>query len=300
AQPVGLLKSYVPTEYRPPFWAKNCHLATILGSLSIQEKWFGFPQTIPDFQRNEFQSSDGDYVAVDFLRGLGEEKKSSSSNITVVIVHGMESGTRKPFCAKIALTLQRAGFNVASIMFRGCGETMPQKIKTYHAGFTEDLDLVVRRLGADGDQKLILCGFSLGGNVILKYLGEIGELAIELGIIGSAVACVPFEWTSTIEKLDGSFFNRNAYSRNFLETLIPKALHQAERFPKARLDVERLKNARTIGEYDDAFVAPVFGFSGRADYYQKISCFQYLHSVRVPSYCINALDDPFIEKSMLP
>jgi uncharacterized protein len=158
---------------------------------------------------------------------------------------------------------------------------------------------VIRRLSEQRPgRRLYLSGFSLGGNVILKCLGELGPEASQLGVVGAAVACVPFDAVRSSRKID-SGFNRFVYAANFLSTLKPKAERKWRQYPQA-YDIERVRRCTTIGEYDDEVVANLHGFESNVDYYTRSCSKQYLPHIGVPSLVVNAVDDPFIEETGLP
>ena len=185
--------------------------------------------------------------------------------------------------------------------FRGCSEGEDnRKLGAYHLGFTDDLKTLVERLHIeDSSRKIYLSGFSLGGNVILKYLGEMGRGALELGVSGAVVTCVPFDPKSCQVKLDLNSFNRGIYIENFLSSLKRKAEAKNLRFPGV-LDMDKLRAARTIGEFDEHFIARAFGFEGKLDYYEKCASKRFLSRIAVPSIAINARDDPFVMEEHLP
>ena len=145
------------------------------------------------------------------------------------------------------------GFNCCLLTFRGCSGEENLTPGGYHLGFTNDLDQLTKFIHKRyPDKKIFLSGFSLGGNVILKFLGELEAKAIDRNIFGAAVTCVPFDPVASQYKLDQGF-NRAVYSMNFLRTLIKKAERQHIRFPGA-FDIDKVRNSTTIGEFDDAFI----------------------------------------------
>ena len=191
------------------------------------------------------------------------------------------------------------GFGFCLISFRGCSGEDNDSPGSYHFGFTTDVRHLVEILHERYPEKMFyLSGFSLGGNVILKYLGEIGDQARDLNIIGAVATSVPFDPLASQPKLDTGF-SRALYSENFLLTLKQKAELKHKRFPNS-FDIEAVRRCKTIGDFDQAFIAPVFGYLDKNDYYRKTGSKWWLHKIRVPSICINALDDPFIEETALP
>lgn len=200
---------------------------------------------------------------------------------------------------RMATAFRSKGFGFALISFRGCSGEDNDSPGSYHFGFTTDIRHLVNEMHERyPDKKLYLSGFSLGGNVILKYLGELGDKAIELNIVGAIVVSVPFDPVASQPKLD-SGFSRAVYSENFLKTLKAKAELKYKRFPGS-FDIEAIRACKTIGDFDQAFIAPVFGFKDKIDYYRQTGSKWWLNKIRVPAICINARDDPFIEETALP
>uniref|UniRef100_A0A7S2UW57 AB hydrolase-1 domain-containing protein n=1 Tax=Fibrocapsa japonica TaxID=94617 RepID=A0A7S2UW57_9STRA len=296
------VESFQPRQYVAPFWAKNCHINTIIGSGEVQRRYFGQPQSVPPYRRERWTTPDGDFIDIDFY----QKNQFQLSERVVVILHGLESTSSAPLTSKMAFAMARKGFDVAVMCFRSCSGEDNRTPGAYHLGFTDDIRFVVRALATKYDQqglteprRIYLSGFSLGGNVIAKYLGELGEEAFNLGVCGGAVACVPFDCVASQNKIDGGTFNRRIYSQNFLKTLIPKAERQAEKFPGI-FDIDAIREIKTIGEFDDEFISKIYGFMGKEDYYTQSSSKQYLPNVAVPLLGLNAIDDPFIDQYSLP
>ncbi|CAM9310490.1 unnamed protein product, partial [Phaeothamnion confervicola] len=215
---------------------------------------------------------------------------------------GLESTSTAPLTSRIALAFQAKGFSVAVMCFRSCSGEDNRGIGCYHLGFTDDLKFIVETLRARYPKTpFVLSGFSLGGNVIAKLLGELGERAEDLGIVGGAVACVPYDAVACQQRID-SGFNRAVYSKNFLKSLIPKMQRKAAVNPRIAeiVDMARVARCKTVGEFDDAFIAPIYGFSSFVDYYEKAQSGPYLKKVRVPVLALQALDDPFMRAETYP
>jgi len=147
-------------------------------------------------------------------------------------------------------------------------------------------------------KSIYLSGFSLGGNVSLKLLGELADSAKDSNIRGCAVTCVPFDPVASQGKLDQGF-NRAVYSENFLASLKMKAENQIKLFPNS-FDIDAVRACRSIGDFDEAFICKIYGFLNKEDYYRKTGSKWWLSKIRVPTIVINARDDPFIEEKSLP
>lgn len=291
--------SFEPHDFEPRWWARNSHVMTIGGAGVLDSL-----EPI-DYAREVWDTPDGDTVALDFLQA----SEARESSVLVVMTHGLESRSAAPLCVRMARSFQRRGFDVAVLNFRSCAhdDDVPRTPGGYHLGFTDDLHFVTRRLHEQyPDKRIYLSGFSLGGNVILKFLGEVGDgAAAEYGVYGAAVACVPFRPEDCEPRL-ASGFNRWVYSGNFLKTLKPKAQKQvdtlgADAFPP-RFNLQRVLDTTTIGEFDDEFIAPIYGFADKTEYYltQGSMSGGFLPKIRVATLALNAVDDPFINPNTLP
>ena len=149
---------------------------------------------------------------------------------------------------------------------------------------------------------IYLSGFSLGGNICLKFLGELGDKAVDRNIMGGVVFCVPFDTVQCQKKIDQGF-NKAVYSKNFLETLKVKAEKQYAQFGTEKpdfIDIKAIRACKKIGDFDDAYIAKIYGFKDRNDYYTQSASKQYLNKIRVPTIAINAIDDPLVDIGTLP
>ena len=236
---------------------------------------------------------------------------------------------------------------VHTLCFRGCSGSPNRTPGAYHLGFTDDLKHYLRLLSSSSpDSQVYLSGFSLGANVVLKALGELGGSAPSLNIAGAAVTCVPYDCEVCQPAVDGAGFNRQVYSRNFLKTLVKKTEEQfssglmdsVENFDMDKVSVivsysiycrahpvnssvlthnatilthlhnpirdslpsSQVTRCKTIGDFDNAVVVPIYGFTDKIDYYQRTSCLPFLKNIRVPFYVVNAMDDPFFDNSCYP
>ena len=288
-------RPFIPKGGSASFQA-NPHWQTIVGSEVLTVKFTGknYPR---DFETTSerIATPDNDWFDIEFTSNTN----ANTLGGIVVIMHGLESNTRGPLVTKMCSAYLQAGFSCVLVSFRGCSGEDNLTMGGYHLGWTQDLDLVTQLLHDRYPNRLIyLSGFSLGGNVCLKFLGELGDAAAERGIAGAAVTCVPFDPIASQGKLDVGF-NRVVYSGNFLSTLKKKAERQIVRFPGA-FDIERVRSCNTIGEFDDEFISSIYKFQGKLDYYRKNGSKWWLSGICAPTLAINARDDPFIEESSLP
>ncbi|CAM9637343.1 unnamed protein product [Chrysoparadoxa australica] len=296
-----IAQSYSARPFQPPFWARNAHVHTIIGSGEVQRKLFGRSGPAIEYRRETLRTPDGDFLDVDHL---DLPPGTEGNGHTAVLTHGLESSSDAPLTARMALAFQKEGFKVSVMCFRSCSGRDNLTLGAYHLGFTDDLSLLVDTISERGDTDagIVLAGFSLGGNVIAKYLGEVGSAASEeKKILGAVVSCVPFDAVNSQLKIDAGF-NRRVYARNFLNSLIPKINRKAELLPELReiVDIEAVEKATSMGEFDGLVIAKIYGFEDEKDYYEQSGSKQYLKDVRVPLLCLQAVDDPFIESETLP
>lgn len=299
----SITDSYQPREFIPPNFlfrlGRNCHFQTIFGSGVIKDfvnravTGRPLPRNFDTIEKRLY-TSDGDFFDIE----IGQENLSSDS--IVIILHGLESNLRAPLVTNMATAFHLKQHQSVLVSFRSCNFEDNNNIGAYHLGFTDDLKQVITYIhGIYPNKKIFLSGFSLGANVICKTLGELGELALDYNIWGAAVSCVPFDPVASQDKLAVGF-NRAIYAGNLLRTLKQKAEIKNDLYPGKIPNIDKIRNATTIGEFDDYFVAPVFGFKDKIDYYRKTGAKWWLPSVKIPLICINALDDPFIDQPSLP
>ena len=209
----------------------------------------------------------------------------------LVLWHGMEGSSASGYMLITADKAFRAGFNVIRVNFRNCGNTEHLSPKLYHGGLTDDLRVVIEELVAgDGLSHIAIAGFSLGGNMVLKLVGEYGENPPSE--IKAVCAISP-----SIDMRAGSELlmkRRNwIYQQDFLRRLRQRITIKKKLFPNL-YDSTGLSGIRTIRQFDDRYVAPAFGFASADDYYAKASSFPYIGRIRIPTLIIHAEDDPFV------
>jgi len=214
----------------------------------------------------------------------------------LLILHGLEGTFRSHYATGLLHEAARRGWAADLLIFRSCGDEPNRALRLYHSGETEDLDFVVRRLVADDPARpLLMAGVSLGGNVLLKWLGENGDRA-PTQLRGAAAVSVPFDLTRGSRHLDRGF--SRLYQSHFLRSLRRKALEKSTRFPDA-IRPEAVLRARTLYEFDDLVTAPVHGFRDADDYYTRSSSLRYLARIRTPTLLLSARDDPFLPCEVL-
>jgi len=226
--------------------------------------------------------------------------RSKSGQVVVIIVPGTESSSYGPYNLRLANAIHEMGWTAKVVNFRGCSGQVNNTPRSYHLGFTEDLKVVVektaREVGPDG--VIYMCGMSLGANVLLKFLGEMGNDILKYKVRGAAAACVPFDPYACHFVLNAGV-SKAIYVANFLRTLKPKAIQMHRKNPDA-FDLWKVLAATTIREYDEAMTVPVFGFESPEDYYRKSNVVPLLKNIAIPTLVMNAKDDPVMDPTCLP
>jgi predicted alpha/beta-fold hydrolase len=222
--------------------------------------------------------------------------RSSAHGGRLLVLHGLEGTIQSHYLRGILAQARELGWAADALIFRTCNGELTRARRLYHSGETTDLDLVVQRLVREHPgQPLALAGFSLGGNVLLKWLGERGsDLPPE--VRSAAAVSVPFDLERGSRFIERGF--SRVYTRHFLRTLRTKALAKLARDPDL-FDAASLDRARTLFAFDDAVTAPVHGFADAVDYYRRSSSIRFLYAIRCPTLLLSAYDDPFLPPAVL-
>ncbi|MDT8339894.1 MAG: alpha/beta fold hydrolase [Longimicrobiales bacterium] len=280
----------LPDAFRPPVWARNPHLQTLAGKYLRPE---------PDLPlgRERWETADGDFLDLDFLPDGGGP--------VVLVLHGLEGHTRRRYMLNTFSVLGAAGFACVGLNFRSCSGEPNRTPRAYHSGETGDLALVMERLRARfPNRALAVVGFSLGGNMLLKYLGERGHdppaLPSRAGPLPDAAVAVsvPFDLAAGADLLGRSAMGR-AYTRYFLSSLREKARRKAHLL-RDHVPLDALERVRTLRGFDDLLTAPVHGFRDADDYYARCSSGPFLPAIRTPTLVLHAVDDPFLPATCIP
>lgn len=268
--------------FAPPFWARSAFVQTALAGVPRTSERAPFVRRLP--------TADGDFVRLHEWRG-------PASAPLVLLLHGLEGGASSRYVGEFARRVREVGWSLTLLEFRSCGEEPNQTERFYHSGETSDLAWVVEHLRREAPERpWFACGFSLGGNVLLKWLGEVGERA-PMQLRAAAAVSAPFDLAAAARRCDSRW--GGVIARHFLRTLVPKALEKARRFP-GRIDAEAVRRCRSFAEFDDLVTAPLHGFVDAEDYWTRSSCAQFLPAVRVPTLLLSAADDPLVPEAVLP
>ncbi|MEZ4702838.1 MAG: alpha/beta fold hydrolase [Rhodothermales bacterium] len=268
--------------YQPPRWLRNGHLQTVYPSL--MRRLSGV-----HYRRERVETPDGDFLDLDWLGPGGTGR-------AIVLSHGLEGSSGSGYIKGMARAFVRHGWDAVAWNFRGCSGEVNRRPRSYHAGATEDLDAVVHHLLGLGYAEIALVGFSLGGNLTLKYLGERGDDAVP-AIVGGAVFSVPCDLEACADTLTRP---ANAfYQYRFMIQLRDKIRRLADQFPGA-VELEGLEAMRTFREFDNRYTARMHGFIDAAHYWSTCSSRHFLAGIRRPTLLVNALDDPFLSRACYP
>ncbi len=265
------------STFRPPPGLRNRHVQTILPAL-LPRRRLPLP-----YRRERLELPDGDFLDLGWLRGADRGRRLA------VLTHGLEGDAEAGYIRGMARALLAAGWDVLAWTLRGCGPEPNRLARFYHAGETGDLRAVITHGAAQGYPAVALVGFSLGGNLLLKSLGE---SPAHPAVAAAATFSVPVDLAASTRALDGRRSNR-LYLRRFLQTLTAKVAAKARRFPE-HLDATDLRRVRGFGDFDDRYTARLHGFRDAADYWGRSSARGYLAGIRVPTLLVNARDDPFL------
>lgn len=273
--------------YAAPSWLPGGNSQTLY-------PYFNKPSPLYYYRRERWELDDGDFIDVDWVDG-------SSAAPLVIFFHGLEGDSSSHYILSAINNLTKYRWRSAVIHFRGCSGSPNRLTRAYHAGDSREIDWMLRRITRqtqqiDTLQPVYAIGVSLGGNALLKWLGEQGESAKEL-VSGVATVSVPLDLAAAGSALDQGF--NLVYTRHFLNSLKDKALGKLQQFP-GLFDAEALRKCKTIYDFDNIVTAPLHGFRDTDDYWRQSSSKQWLSHIKVPTLVINARNDPFMPSSVLP
>ena len=244
---------------------------------------------LTEFQLERIPTSDGDEITL-------ASAPSPSTGPILLVLHGLEGGMRSHYAGGIWAVARLKGWQPKMLIFRTCDGRMNKARRTYHSGETTDLDFIVRRLiREDPTRPIGLAGISLGGNVMLKWLGEQGDAAPDQ-ILAAIAISTPYDLARSSKAIDSGF--SRLYQWNFLRSLKRKAREKIAQYEDI-CDEKSLDSLTTMWEFDDRFTAPLHGFRDAADYYARSSSMGFLERIRRPTLLLSAQDDPFHSREVL-
>jgi len=241
------------------------------------------------YERQRVNTPDDDFIDLDW-------SKVRSQNL-VIVLHGLEGNADRAYVRGMIHIFNQNKWDGVGMNFRGCSGETNRQLRSYHSGETEDLDFVIQQIArTENYENILLVGFSLGGNIILKYIGENGE-QLNKNIKAAVCFSTPVDLEScTIEinKWDNSL-----YRWRFLRSLKEKAKEKAEMFPGS-FDLAKALKAKDFADFDGAVTAPIHGFRSAKDYWTKSSSKPFLTNIKIPTLLINARDDSFLSELCYP
>lgn len=271
-----------PPAYRAPKWLPGSHAQTLYPLL--------IKPAPPHYRRERWETPDGDFIDLDRVDG-------TAGLPLVVLFHGLEGSSRSHYATALMHALAARGWSGAVSHFRGCSGEPNRLPRAYHSGDSDEVDWVLHRLHQENPRRpLFAVGISLGGNALLKWLGEREFRAGDL-LRAAAAVCAPLDLAACGHRL-ASGFNR-LYTRHFLQTLKEGAAAKLSRYP-GLFDERRMRGARNLYEFDDAVTAPLHGFAGADDYWRRASAKPFLRNIRLPTLLLAAKNDPFLPAEALP
>ena len=268
--------------YQAPFWLKGGHAQTIWPLALKRRK--------AKMKRKRWETPDGDFIDIDMLpKHVGQP--------LVVLFHGLEGSSNSHYAQALMSELALRNWNGAVVHFRGCSGLPNRLPRAYHSGDADEIDWILRRFASRfSDSSRYAVGVSLGGNALLCWLGTRREQAAAI-VHGAAAVSAPIDLAAAGRHLEKGF--NKLYTRHFLTTMRQNAAEKARQFP-GMFDAHRATKARTLGEFDDAYTAPMHGYRDVDDYWRRASSKPLLPYISVPTLMLNARNDPFLPESALP
>ena len=291
-------------DYQAPFWLPEGHSQTIFPS--IFRKVEGV-----HYVRERINTLDGDFLDLDISKGLRElglnnsKIEHTTTPITeyrtsknekrplVILSHGLEGNSTRQYIMGMVKNFNAHGFDCLAWNFRSCSEEINQTKRFYHSGATEDLDAVVKHSISNGYQKIYLVGFSLGGNLTLKFLGEKGQ-NLYPEVQKAVVFSVPLHLSSSSKTISW------LYDQRFIRSLNKKVEAKAKRFPEFEINTSNISKIKNLKDFDDEYTSQLHGFKDAEDYYEQNSSLYFLDSINIKTLIINAKNDPFLSKECFP
>lgn len=271
-------------NYRPPAWLRlgGGHLQTILPALYRKVQGV-------TYQRERLWLPDEDFLDLDWLR-----HPQTAPPRLAILSHGLEGDTHRPYLMGMAKHLYHCGYDVLAWNYRSCSGEMNLQKRFYHSGATDDLRFLVNWISEKQQyQQIDLVGFSLGGNLTLKYLGEQKSPSI---IGKSVVFSVPTDLGGASERISTGF--SKVYSDRFIRSLAQKVRQKAAKVPE--IDLSPLNSLKTLKDFDDVYTAPLHGFGTAANYYKSCSANKFIADIQTPTLIVNAQNDPFLSAACYP
>jgi len=275
--------SIIQSNYNPPSFFKNGHFSTIYSG--IARKVNGVLQ-----ERERLSLNDSDFIDLDW------SYSKSKTDKLIIIIHGLEGSAKRPYILGVAKLFNKNNFDALSINLRSCSEVPNRLFRSYHSGATEDLVEIINHVTQTKNYtNIFINGFSLGGNLSLKYLGEGNTIPSQIkACIAISVPCYLYGSMLELHKAKNKL-----YTYRFKKHLIEKLRLKQQQFPN-KISNDDIKKIKTLKDFDDVYTSKAHGFKNALDYYEKSSSLQFLSTIKVPTLIINAKNDSFLSKECYP
>ncbi|MEH0157136.1 alpha/beta fold hydrolase [Limibacter armeniacum] len=270
------------TTYRPPFLFRKSHLSTIYPALFRKVRDV-------DYKRQRIFTPDDDFLDLDWSK--------VGSHRCVIVAHGLEGNAELAYVKGVVRMANARKWDAVGLNYRGCSGEPNWRFRSYHSGATDDIGIMINQIIAQGNyNEVFLVGFSLGGNLILKYAGELGANtpAAVNGIVAISVPC-DLEASADYLSRPSGYLYRN----RFLKFLKEKARTKIK-FREAKFTLKDISKIRSFEDYDNLYTAPAHGFANARTYWRENSCKHFIPNIKVPTLILNAINDPLLAPDSHP
>ncbi len=290
-KPRTITSMNTPPRYRAPAWLPGGNLQTLYPALLA-------PRPRVRYRRQRWDTPDSDFIDLDWIENQDSGLEiADQERPLLVLFHGLEGSSNSHYARALMHAARQRGWQGVVVHFRGCSGEINRLPRAYHSGDSTEIDWILRRLRTlHGDGPLFAVGVSLGGNALLKWLGEQGEAAHAV-VQRAAAISAPIDLHAAGNALEQGF--NMVYTKNFLATMKRKSLAKLHVHP-GLFDETRLRATRTLREFDDLITSRLHGYDGVDDYYTRASSKPHLVRIAVPTLLLNARNDPFLPGTTLP
>lgn len=268
-------------QYKPPFYLFNQHLETIVPSALRKVKGV-------KYERERIETQDGDFLDIDWVR--------NNNSRLIIASHGLEGSSERPYIQGVAKLFRQNNWDVLAWNCRSCSGEMNRKEFLYHHGFTQDVEEVVNKALKEGYNEIVMIGFSMGGSLTLKYVGENGQ-DLYPEIKAAMAVSVPCNLSSSSKML--ALKKNKFYQNRFMRKLDIKLRHKNEQYP-GLLEIKPWQTFKDFHEFDSHYSAKIFGYKDAQDFYDSVQCFPHLKNIKIPTLILNALNDPMLTGDCYP
>lgn len=273
----------VTSNYKPPYFFRNGHFSTIYPNLIRKVK--GIEQN-----RERVELKDGDFIDIDW--SYSDDPKSKGK--VAVLVHGLEGNAQRQYILGLAKHFVKNQWNVAAINLRNCSGEVNRLYQSYNAGVSDDLTSIISHIIEKNYHSISICGFSLGGNITLKYLGE---KKIPKQVKSAVAVSVPCDLYNSLKEINKP--KNFIYQQRFIHSLKKKLLERQRVFPN-EISISDINDCRSLIDIDNLYTSVAHGYVDAIDYYTKCSSNQFLKDITIPTLIINAKNDTFLGTTCYP